>query len=274
MTRPDDLANEMTGHDTAVHDPESPLVDDDTAERLLRGFPVDDAPLPLQRVAEVLSALRDRSVAPDPTREQQGVAAFLAGLDEEHTEPIPIAPRRRARTRRMQLAAAAAVASLTLLGGIAVAGALPGAAQGIARDMLDKVGISVPGPSDAAGAHSDERGHSTDHGSGANASDSSTGSTGSTGDVGTAGAPGDKGNAAANGASTSSAASGGKSQAGEHGNSAGSPPVDTPSTGGSSTADDASNGQSSTGTDTADSHSDGNSSAGSANSDAGRQHNP
>jgi hypothetical protein len=63
----------------------------------------------------------------------------------------------------LKVAAVAATATGTrLTGGVAVAatGALPGAAQDTARTMLGTVGVTVPGPSEAAGSHPASRGKS------------------------------------------------------------------------------------------------------------------
>jgi len=63
----------------------------------------------------------------------------------------------------LKAAAVAATATGALLtGGVAVAatGALPGAAQDTARTMLGTVGVTVPGPADAAGTHPATRGKS------------------------------------------------------------------------------------------------------------------
>jgi hypothetical protein len=171
MSERGDLSDDMTRADTT-------LLDDDTAERLLRGLPVDTAPSSVRALGDVLRALRDRTPAIDPAGERAGVAAFLAGLaQDEEVETAVVAPlaapvvslaaRRQTRPRHLRFAAAAAVAGLTLLSGMAAVGALPGAAQTVAHDMLGTVGISVPEPASATDGHADTRG--TDAGAGTNA---------------------------------------------------------------------------------------------------------
>jgi len=60
-------------------------------------------------------------------------------------------------------AVAGLVGGLLLVGGVATAatGALPGAAQQTAHDMLAQLGISVPGPNANSAGHPDQRGGST-----------------------------------------------------------------------------------------------------------------
>lgn len=161
---------------------------------------------------------------------------------------------------RPGITAALVAAALACTIGLGTASALPGAAQDIASQMLAKVGVSVSGPNDNAGTHPNVRGTSTvtpsDAGKGSDISDLATTTELSGVDKG---------------AAISSAASDGKSQAGSHGSSSGaSAPVATPNTGGTGTADTASDGKSSTGTGTANTASGGHSTAGSANADTGQ----
>jgi hypothetical protein len=125
-------------------------------------------------------------------------------------------------------------------GGLAFAGGLPDAAQDVVSDALARVGLHVPAGDDHPAATGEEI--------------SSLATTTEAEGV-------DKG------AEISSLASGGMSQAGQHGNPAGSD-GDTdpaPSGGGSETASDASGGMSDEGTGTASEVSDGRSDAGSGN---------
>jgi hypothetical protein len=169
---------------------------------------------------------------------------------------------------RLKIAGACAVLTIGATAGLAVAGSLPDAAQGIASNMLEKVGVSVPDPNENAGDHPNVRGGSTDvpaqpssSGKGAEVSELAT-TTPLTG--------------VEKGAAISDLASDGKSHAGEHGSAAAThgAPVATPNPGGTGTADAASGGASSDGAATADTASNGHSSAGSANAASGQSHRP
>ncbi len=217
-----------------MNSPDRPL-DDGTAERMLRGsLSRDDAP-PEYRV--VVDALR-QVVQPPPrdlTHESQAVAAITQRI-------VPSADAggtgwaRLGRRRITQLAAAGTLGAVSLFGGLAAANALPGAAQGVASDMLARVGVTVPGPNEHAGTHPDDRGASTNHAPSSDsvttsdASDHSSNGQGATiSDLAhTTTATGvDKG------ALISGVASDGQSQAGQHGQAttAGTPegpPASTP----------------------------------------------
>ena len=75
-------------------------------------------------------------------------------------------PRRRMQSRTTaQLAAAAALSAMSLVGGgyaVAATGTLPGAAQQVARDTLGTVGVTVPGPADQAAEPTATRGSSAE----------------------------------------------------------------------------------------------------------------
>lgn len=169
---------------------------------------------------------------------------------------------------RLRLATAFATVALAGATGLAFAGSLPGAAQDVASTMLDKVGVSVPGPNSHAGDHPNVRGKSSDTAVTSSSSDkgieisqlaTSTDLTG-----------------VQKGAAISTLASGGKSQAGKQGQAseAQGAPVETPNNGGTGTADTASGGQSSQGTATANAASDDHSVAGSDNAAGGQSHRP
>ena len=206
-------------------------------------------------------------------REAETVAAMAAALHPRISRNA--ASSRRAympvALSRPRLTAAFLAAAFATSGGMAFAGSLPGAAQDVASEMLAKVGITVPGPNDAAGTHRDDRGNSVsvpgvpaDAGKGAKISELAT-TTELTG--------------VAKGAAISAAASGGKSRAGQQGSPSGaSAPVETPNSGGKTpngggthTADTASGSHSSTGTSTANTASGGHSSAGSGNASSGQE---
>jgi hypothetical protein len=138
------------------------LLDRDTADRLLTGrVEPDDAPPGYARVARLLRAAS--SLPPiDPGREHVTVSAMVEGIRSH----LPAeAPRRERRSlRRLVRAKIVTVAvGATLVGttSLAFAGALPGAAQGVAQTVLAKIGITVPGPNAHAGTHPDTRGPST-----------------------------------------------------------------------------------------------------------------
>lgn len=167
-------------------------------------------------------------------------------------------------------------AGLLLTGGVgaAMAGGLPGAAQQTAHDMLAEIGVSVPGPAEASAGHADARGGSeeADEAEPVEGAESGKGETVSELATTTESTGVDKG------AEISGFASDGRSRAGQagaddaRGDDAGAvaethdaPPVEEPNSGGTTTADDATEGASTAGTDTADESSAGRSGAGSTN---------
>jgi hypothetical protein len=235
-------------------------LDLDTADRLLAGHVVaEDAPPGYARVAALVTA--------DWTAEADGVdPAFLTLLAATvRPSPAPKAgPRRRPIMPRIKLAAALTVTALAATTGLAFAGGLPGAAQDIASDMLAKAGVTVPGPNSNAGEHPSTRGSSSEQ-SGATPTSRGKGKGSEISDIARSDLTGlDKG------AAVSTAASDGKSRAGqEHG-----APFSTPNSGGTATADTASDGHSTDGTGQANEASNGHSSAGSTNGAAGQSHRP
>src|SRR5439155_89370 len=90
--------------------------------------------------------------------EQRAVASIATRLAAQHAG----SPRRTKMSRRrlVQVSLASVVGGVTLLSGLAAANALPGAAQGVASDVLGHVGISVPDPNEHAGDQPDQRGDS------------------------------------------------------------------------------------------------------------------
>jgi hypothetical protein len=126
------------------------------------------------------------------------------------------------RRRIAQLSAAATVGAVSLFGGLAAANALPGAAQGVASEMLSHLGLQVGTPNDHAGTHPDGS-------PSVPSTDSSTNGQGSTiSDL----ARNTSATGVAKGAAVSSAASSGQSQAGQHGQTdvttVDTPPTSTP----------------------------------------------
>ena len=130
------------------------LLDRDTADRLLTGHvEPDDAPPGYAHVAELL---RSASSCPpvDAEREHATVAAMVEEL-RSHLEDQPPVRQRRPVTRfgRAKVLAIAVGAMLVGTTSLAFAGALPGAAQGVAKSMLATIGITVPGPNPHATTH-------------------------------------------------------------------------------------------------------------------------
>lgn len=155
------------------------------------------------------------------------------------------------RLTPFKAAAVAAVGTGVLVtGGIATAatGALPGAAQNTAHEMLGHVGVTVPGANEHSVGHADTRGSSADHvptdrGGAERASGSEAAHSGK-GSVVSGMATSVHATGGAKGAAISDYASGGQSRAGEEhpGDASGRPAasgasgdhaqVDTPNSGG------------------------------------------
>jgi hypothetical protein len=192
MTAWNDLPDEMRGE----------RIDAGTMERLFRGrLTPDDAPPGYSPVASILLAAASPTEPGEIAMELEHVTAARAILTER------AAGHRPAR----RVIAAAIVAALMTLPGLAAANVLPDPAQNAVSSVLDKVGISVPAGSE------DHPGNTGEH-------PASTGSEIS-GIATTTDATG-----VAKGAEISSVASGGKSQAGQHGKASdaphGAPPQD------------------------------------------------
>lgn len=242
-------------------------LDTDTADRLLAGSVApEDAPPGYAGVATRLAAVTGSPIADELSRESETVALLAAVV--RSSQPKMTSPRRRSIVPRLKLAAAFATVALAGTTGLAFAGGLPGAAQDVASSMLDKVGVSVPGPNSKAGDHPNVRGKSSDapvpssnSGKGSEISELAT-STDLSG--------------VEKGAAISTLASGGQSQAGQHGQAseAQGASVETPNSGGTGTADTASGGQSSQGTAIANAASGNHSVAGSDNAAGGQSHRP
>ena len=144
----------MTGRRDIRGEMRNLLLDRDTADRLLTGrVDPDDAP---PGYALVAALLRSASTLPlvDPERER---ATVLAMVEEarSHLQDQPSSRDRRpirgfARAKVVAVAVGAMLVGTTSL---AVAGALPGAAQGVAQTMLATIGVRVPGPNPHATTH-------------------------------------------------------------------------------------------------------------------------
>ncbi|MBI3648956.1 MAG: hypothetical protein HY240_09445 [Actinobacteria bacterium] len=215
-------------------------LDDDTADRLLSGrIQPDDAPPGYGEVARLIRAVSAPAKAEELAFQEQAIAAAVevVGSQAAH-RPAPRSRRSFVRQKLLRAKVAGLVVAGTIIGttGLAFAGALPDGAQNTASNALAKIGISVPS------------GHPASTGQDISGVATTTDSTGV-----------DKG------AEISGLASGGVSQAGQHGAPDSTPPVTTPNSGGTGTADTASGGASGAGTGTAGTDSGGDSTAGSAN---------
>jgi hypothetical protein len=137
-----------------------PLVLEEAMVNRLAGGLVapDDAPVPYRGVAAVLAAL---AAAPTEAELAGESAAVVALTTAVVSAP---APARRPRTGALRstkvVGIAAALSSLSLVLGLAAAGALPGAAQRVASEALAEVGVSVPSPDDHSDGNADTRGGS------------------------------------------------------------------------------------------------------------------
>jgi hypothetical protein len=179
-----------------------------------------------ERVRALLAAA-GAPAEPGPVHgESEALEAFRAAHPHERTRMLStMSPT------KVALATSATIA-LVLAGAFsaAAAGALPGAAQDTAHDVLAKIGVTVPGPNEASDGHPDNRGSSGQDDAEETTSPEETTDTTETDEdslgkgaeiselAKTTDATGvDKG------AEISTAASGGKSQAGQHG-----APAETP----------------------------------------------
>jgi hypothetical protein len=243
-------------------------LDLDTADRLLAGTVApEDAPPGYASVARMLDAASDAPTCAELEREAEMVALIAATVrsyprTDSSSSRRSLMPLALSRPR---VTAALVAAGLACSAGLTSAGALPGAAQEVASDMLAKVGISVPGPNE----HTDD--HPSLHGKSAE-EHATTGKGSDISELATT----TELSGVEKGAAISTAASNGKSQAGQHGSASGASsasnaPVATPNGGGTGTADTASDGKSSSGTATADEASNGRSAAGSGNASTGQE---
>jgi hypothetical protein len=217
-----------------------------------------DAPAPASddRVAALLSAAAAPTEHGPVPGEDAAMAAFRAARETEPSRR----PRMFRHPRPLKIAAAAAMGTGVLLaGGIAPAasGSLPGAAQETAREMLSRIGVTVPGPDEHSAGHADERGRSADAkgaAAGGGAASESAGDDPGKGDAVSDLARNTDGTGADKGAEISGYASEGRSHAGERGDggsadrpesagrSAGHAQVDTPNRGGADRPEQASGG--------------------------------
>jgi hypothetical protein len=258
-------------------------LDDGTADRILHGLSPDDVPRAYRRVAALVRELTAVPTEAELAGERRAVTTLAPRFREVAATSARDRTAALHRRRRFRVVGAVLVGSATLFAGLGAAGALPGAAERVASDVLSTVGVSTPftAADTHADTHADTRGRSG--GAPPDAAATSAHPTTGNGTGASGGASGGKGSTVsqlaqdpstegvAKGATVSSEASNGQSQAGEHG-SPSSPPaphVDSPNPGGSGTGDAASGGDSATGTDSADDASGGRSAAGSADTGTG-----
>jgi hypothetical protein len=279
-----------TWRDLPVDMRRQPL-DADTVDRMFAGaVHPDDAPPGFAEAAGVLRALSAPAVPAELERQADAVDRMRAEVRRNSHGPVRAARRTRMRRGllKAKVGSMVVVGTLAATTGMAMAGALPGAAQGVAATVLSRVGISVPNPhaqdhpANTGGTVSDLARTTDATGVDKGALISSLASAGKSGAGQDAAAqPSDtKGSTISDlarttdatgvdkGAEVSAAASDGRSQAGQHQPSTGSndgAPVTTPNSGGTGTAGQASGGVSDTGTTTADDSSGGHSAAGSGN---------
>lgn len=259
----------------------------------------DEESVPAARLASVL----DAAAAPAEQGPAPGEDAALAAFRASSVRAVGRRSRMHLPTTPIKaLAVAAAGAGLLLSGGIAAAnaGALPDAAQDKAQDVLENIGIVVPGADEHSHGHADTRGRSgeappaDDQAGGADPESANTHgkavsevarsdefegsekgeavseaarSNDHAGQHGSGQAPGQSatGREHAQAPAAGTAAEGNGGQSGDH-----APPVETPKNGGGTgTADDATAdnaaGASAHGTGTAEEKSGGSSAAGSGN---------
>jgi hypothetical protein len=253
----------MTSWDDLEYEMGIVTLDANTSDRLLAGAVAPaDAPPGYADVASLLAALSTEPTADELAREAEHVAMVAATVRSPWgtQSSLPTRSFIPFALSRPRIAAVLIAAGLACTGGLASAGALPGAAQDIASEILGKVGISVPGSNENAGTHPNVRGASADRSDGGKGSVISELAT-TTELTGV-----DKG------ATISQVASDGTSRAGQRGSeSTASAPVATPNAGGTGTAGIASDGTSSSGTSTADEASGGHSVVGSGNASSGQK---
>jgi len=139
-------------------DPRDGVLDPDTAERLLDGrLPVDDVPPDARALARLIEMTGAGPTDGELSSQPEAVAVLAAAIRRSSVDALSPRRTRTSKRRLIQAAAASTVGVMTLFGGLAAANALPAAAQSVASDMLEKVGVSVPNPNTHADTHPDSR---------------------------------------------------------------------------------------------------------------------
>jgi|SRR5436190_9322587 len=147
-------------------------------------LPESTEPAGADPLAEMLDALRQPGLADERAGEARSVAriaaAVLAAGTADHDRRGSVASRRF----RLSLTAALVGAALTAMSGLAYAGALPDAAQGVASNLLASVGVSAPAPHDGSAADEGPGAPTADDPAGDTGEDTSGSSGEDTGDTG------------------------------------------------------------------------------------------
>ncbi|MCA1831164.1 MAG: hypothetical protein ABR548_11140 [Actinomycetota bacterium] len=124
---------------------------EESVARLLAGDVSSDVPAGYAGVAAVMAA----AAAPVSAAETEGAQDAARRL----AAAVPARSVSFGSFRR-RIVVVGLAGALVLTGSLAAAGALPDSAQNVAHDVLNHVGIHVPGPNSHAGNHPFERGKS------------------------------------------------------------------------------------------------------------------
>lgn len=135
-------------------------------------LPESTEPAGADPLAELLDTLRSPGLDDELAEQERSVARIAAAVRAAGTVDNHGRTSMGSRRLRLSLTAALAGAVLAAMSGLAYAGALPGPAQGVASDVLSRVGVSLPASHNASAA---------DAGSGAPVADDPSGETGDTG---------------------------------------------------------------------------------------------
>jgi len=157
----------MTAWDDMDHEMQLLPLDGETADRMLAGrVALEDAPPGYAAVVRLLDAASTMAGPDNRERERELVVVFAHAVGSpapRETAPRPSLPS------RARLVAATVAAALGATTALASTGSLPDPVQNIASSILDKLGISVPAPSDRAGAYPHHRDNSAPFAGGASA---------------------------------------------------------------------------------------------------------
>lgn len=158
-------------------------------------LPESTEPAGADPLADLLDTLRRPGLDDELAGEERWVARIAAAVRAagtvDHHGRVSMASRRL----RLSLTAAFAGAALVAMSGLAYAGALPSPAQGVASDVLAKVGVSLPAShNDSAG----DAGSAGDTSGDTNGTEDTGGTTGDTGDTGGTSGSGDEGSDSGN----------------------------------------------------------------------------
>jgi hypothetical protein len=128
----------------------------------LDGLAADDAPAAYAPVLKVLAAAARGAATPEELAGESAAVASFAAVGPQPSRDHIAAKGSMWMRNKVKAGVAVLVGGLTLTTGLAAAGALPGAAQSVASEALERVGISVPNPNEKAGDHPDTREPSSD----------------------------------------------------------------------------------------------------------------